>query len=145
MQVIGIEVGEFSSDFEAVFILWIAHEVQGHVFDDGHVLRSVVAAEPGQIVVEDDIEDPMQAVFDAPVGAHRRRESLGVETSGGEVVAPFVGKRAVALTVAFDHGDHGQVREARLVGIAAIREQPVDFMADDMAALLDPAVLAICG
>src|SRR5215468_3872772 len=34
--IVWIEVGEFSPDLEAVLVLWVVHEVHGHVFDDGH-------------------------------------------------------------------------------------------------------------
>ena len=44
LEVVGIEVGEFSPNLEAVLVFWISHEVDGHVFDDGHVLRPIAAA-----------------------------------------------------------------------------------------------------
>jgi hypothetical protein len=34
------------------------------VFDHGHILRPVEAAQPGEIVVEDDVENPMEPVLD---------------------------------------------------------------------------------
>src|ERR1700687_5953759 len=72
----------------------------------------------------------MQAVLDAPMGADGRREGLGVERRRGEVVSPLPRDRAVSLDAGFDHADHRQMGEARLIGIAAIREQPVDLVAD---------------
>ena len=78
-EIVGIEVGEFSPDLEAVLVFWMSHEVHGHVFDHGHVLRPVEAAQPGEIIVEDDIENPMQPVLDAPMGADCRGEGFGVE------------------------------------------------------------------
>ena len=54
-------------------------EVDGHVFDDRHVLRSEAGPETSEIVVEDDIEDPVQAIFDAPMGADGGGECAGVE------------------------------------------------------------------
>ena len=44
LEVVGVEVGEFSPDLEAVLVFWVSHEVHGHVFDDGHVLRAVAGA-----------------------------------------------------------------------------------------------------
>jgi len=78
-EVVWIEVGELSPHLEAVLAFWISHEVHGHVFDDGHVLRSVLAAEAGEIVVEDDVENPVQPVLDAPMGAHCGRKGFGIE------------------------------------------------------------------
>ena len=57
-----VEVCEFSADLEAVFVFWISHEVHGHMFDDGHILRSVAASQPRKIVVEDDVQDPVEPV-----------------------------------------------------------------------------------
>jgi len=78
-EVVGVQIGEFSPDLEAVLVLWVADEVHRHVFDDSHVLRYVAASQPGEIVVEHDVEHPVQAVLDAPVGADRGGEALGVE------------------------------------------------------------------
>jgi hypothetical protein len=46
-------------------------EVDGEVFDNGHVLRAVAGLQAGEIVAADDIEHPMEPVFDATPGAHR--------------------------------------------------------------------------
>ncbi len=51
------------------------------MFDDGHVFRAVSSPQSGEIVVEDDVEHPVQAVFHTPVRAHRAGEGLGVERS----------------------------------------------------------------
>ena len=91
----------------------------------------------------DDIENPMQSVLDAPVGADGRRKGFGIERYRGEVVSPFSRDRIISLDARFDHANHGQMGEARFVGIAAIREQPAYVMADDMVTLLDPAVIAV--
>jgi hypothetical protein len=76
-EVVGVEVGEFSADFEAVSVLWGADEVHVDVSDDGHVSGSVAGAQPGEIIVEDDVADPREVVFDAPMGAHRQGENIG--------------------------------------------------------------------
>ena len=39
--------------------------------------------------MEDDVETPVETVFDAPVVAHGAGEGLGVELRGGEGVAAF--------------------------------------------------------
>ena len=57
LEVVGIEVGEFSPDLEAVLIVLSAHQVHGHVFDDGHILGAGTGSEAGEVVMEDDIED----------------------------------------------------------------------------------------
>ena len=41
------------------------------MFDGGHVYRSVIGPQTYQIVMEDDIHDPVQPVFDVPVDTNR--------------------------------------------------------------------------
>ena len=55
--------------------------------EDGEVLRGV--AVPGAVVVlvEGDVEDPVEAVLDAPVAADDAGEVSGVGRQAGEVVA----------------------------------------------------------
>ena len=96
------------------------HEVDGEVFDDGHVLRAVAGPQAGEIVAEDDIEHPMEPVFDAPMGAHRLGEGCGIELGRAEIVAAFVRGFAAALGFGLDHRDHRQAGEGNLAGIAAV-------------------------
>jgi hypothetical protein len=95
--------------------------------------------------VEEDVHNPVEAVFDAPVGAHRVGELGGGELGRGEVVALGFGRLAVAIDLAFDHGDHGEAGKARLAGEAAAAGEPVDAVADAVAADLDAAVAAVGG
>jgi hypothetical protein len=78
-EAVGIQIGEFPASFEAVLVLWVADQVEVHVFDDGHVSWAVCGAEARKVVVEDDVEHPMETVLDAPVGSHGGGESLGLE------------------------------------------------------------------
>ena len=78
-EAVGIQIGEFPASFEAVLVLWVAAQVEVHVFDDGHVSWAVCGAEARKVVVEDDVEHPMETVLDAPVGSHGGGESLGLE------------------------------------------------------------------
>jgi len=50
-EIILIGIGKFPSVFEAVPVLWVAHEVHGDVFDDRHVVRAVCGSEPCEIVM----------------------------------------------------------------------------------------------
>ena len=40
MEIIWVEIGTFSADFEAVFVAWVADEVHGDMLDHGHILRT---------------------------------------------------------------------------------------------------------
>ncbi len=92
---------------------WMAHAVHCDVIDDGHVLRAVAGSQSGQIVMEDEIDNPVQAVLDAPMGAHRGGEGLGVGRRRGEVTAPLPRDRAISFDAAFDRADRGQMRKGR--------------------------------
>jgi hypothetical protein len=64
----------------------------------GKVCRGVVLAVAGQILVEDDVERPMQAVFDCPMRTDDAQNILGTvglahqeEALGGFVLAALAG------------------------------------------------------
>src|SRR3546814_9170491 len=95
--------------------------------------------------MEDDIEDPVQAVLDAPMGAPGMGEGLGIEPGGGEIIAAFALDLAAAFDAGLDHGDGGEAGEARFAGIAAVREEPVDGMADGVAAAFEAAMIVVEG
>ena len=80
-----------------MFVVCVADHVHSHVFDDGHVLGSAACSQPGQVVVKDDVEYPMEAIFDAPMASHGCGEGLGIELCGGKVESPFL----LDTTVAF--------------------------------------------
>ncbi|QNT68726.1 hypothetical protein [Defluviicoccus vanus] len=44
-----------------------------------------------------------------------------------------------------DHGDGGEPRHRRFIGISAVRREPGDVMAHRMPASLDPAVVGVGG
>ncbi|SEF03348.1 hypothetical protein SAMN05519104_7960 [Rhizobiales bacterium GAS188] len=108
-------------------------------------LTTAMFCGPCEIFVEDDVENPVQPVLDAPMGADRGRERFGIELRRSQIISPLSRDRSVSLDASFEHADHGEVGEARLVGVTAIREQPVDLVADDKATLLDAVVIAVGG
>ena len=61
-----------------MFVLGLFEQVEGDVLDDGEVLRAEAVSQPAEIIVEDDVEDPMEAVFDAPVGAGGAGQEHGI-------------------------------------------------------------------
>ena len=69
-EIIGIPAGAFSSELDASLVLGGSDEVDGEVSDDRHVFRAVPDSETRLIVAEGDVENPMQAVLDGPVGAN---------------------------------------------------------------------------
>ena len=102
----------------------VAHEVHGHVLHGGHVLGAVAGAQPGEVVVEDHVQDPVQPVIDAPVSAQRASEGGDVEPGGGQVVAAGGAGRAVALDLGLDRRDRGEAGEARIARMPAVASEP---------------------
>lgn len=76
--------GGFSSGFEAVFSRGLFDKIHGHVFDGGHVARSVAGAQAHEVVVEDNVAHPMEPVFDAPMGAHGAGQQAFVDGQRGQ-------------------------------------------------------------
>src|SRR3546814_9478384 len=76
LEVVRVEAGELPPVLEAVLVLGMADEVHGHVFDDGHVLGPVPGAQTGEVVVEDDVEHPVQPVLDAPMRSEEHTSEL---------------------------------------------------------------------
>ena len=74
----------FSADFEACLVIDIADEVEAHVTEGGHVGWAIAAAQSHEVVMEDDVHDPVQAVLDMPVGTHGGGELLCGKPGGGE-------------------------------------------------------------
>jgi hypothetical protein len=129
----------------AVAVLGVTGQVHGDVLDHGHVVRPEAGSKAREVVMEDDVEDPVQAVLDAPMGSDGGGEKLCIELDGREVVALLALDFSGALGGGLDHGDHGQAREQALLGKVPLRNQPVDLVADDMVALFEAAVVGIGG
>ena len=90
-----------------------AYDIEGETAEHGEVLRGVVLAASGLVLVEDDIEGPMQGVLDAPVLAHDG-EKLGGRVAPGEQEVALDG--LVAAPLALDPGDRDEAREVVLFG-----------------------------
>src|SRR5881392_1040502 len=67
-----------------------AESIECQLAQNGEVLRSVVLAVAGAVLVEDDVEDPVQLVLDTPVGAGDCALATTVSTAGSieQLVAP---------------------------------------------------------
>jgi len=68
-QVIVIPSSCFSPYFYTCLVGYLFDNIERCVADERHVCGSVLGSKPHQIVVEDHIHDPVQAIFDTPVGA----------------------------------------------------------------------------
>ena len=83
--------GTFEFASEGALGVFSANEIEGEVAQDGEVLRAAIEAVSRLILVHDDIEGPVEAVLDAPVGADDRAKALDRERRAEEIVGRFGG------------------------------------------------------
>ena len=62
-----IPFGELAFSLDRVFSGHGADEIEGQMAHQSHVLGAVAASQARLVLFEDDIEHPVQAVFDSPV------------------------------------------------------------------------------
>jgi hypothetical protein len=115
------------------------------VTDDGHVGGSVVGSQAHEVVAKDDVENPVKAVFDAPMGADGSGELSGGQRRRRQVIASGCAGFAVSFDVGLKHSDHGETRKTGFSGKAAAGGEPSDVMADGVAPDPNPAMIAIGG
>ncbi len=64
-------------------------DVEGEASHQGEVLGSVVLSVSLSVLVHGHVEDPVEAVFDGPMGAHDMLEAVGRERGAHDAVAGF--------------------------------------------------------
>ena len=143
MEIFGVPSCEFSSELDAFPIAVCADQIEGEVADDSHVLSAMALADARQIVLEADVEHPVERVFNAPMAPDRFAKGFGRHRLGGDVKALFGPDAVLGLDPAFDHGDGFKLGKAALAGKAARTLHPIDGLADRAAALLDAAMAFI--
>lgn len=67
---------------------------------DGHVMGAETSAQTRLVLSERDVDDPMEAVLDAPVTTHGLGGARRIEAGGGDAVV----RLAVRLTGSFGLG-----------------------------------------
>src|SRR5215469_17499167 len=128
---------EFAPQRHAGSIL--LHQVEGHVAENGEVISSVIATVSRLVLVHDGIENPVQAVFDAPMQADDLAQAFGREGLADEIIGGLdrLLRGGAART---DHlADSSQSRPAVTL------LQLLDFGAHEAGALLDTAVVTVYG
>ena len=82
------------------------NQVEDDFLQEGEVLWGVVLAYGAGILAKADIENPVKAVLDAPVGSHRGGELFGRQFTRADVVAPLELRLVVSdLTQGVDPSD----------------------------------------
>src|SRR5215469_14386711 len=93
-----------------------SNDIESEATQDGQVFRPVVFSGATGILVEDDVEDPVEAIFDAPMGTDDLQQALRRHVGGEEEVADhgFVCGLALNSSVCGDAGEGDDAGE--LVG-----------------------------
>src|ERR1035437_1526326 len=90
-------------------------QVEREMAQDGKVLGGVAIPNPTGVLVERDIEHPMQAIFDAPVAPHRRSALVGGQQVAEEIVAARLWARGADAPFFLDPPDGLQTRPVVLI------------------------------
>src|SRR5215831_17107019 len=115
----------------------LSHDVESHVAQDGEIVGSVVEAISGLILIHNDVEAPMESIFDAPMGTHDIGEALGGQGCAEKVIGCLGRGLGGEFTDADDFAD------GRQSGPLMPLLEPSDIGRDEGGAGFDPTVIAI--
>ena len=90
-------------------------EIECDSAQGGEVLGGVFRAGAAFVFAERDVERPMQGVLDAPMFAHGRAESPGIQGQAREVIAALDGVLSLDAPDGFDHAHAAQLFPLLLV------------------------------
>jgi hypothetical protein len=82
-----VPAGSFDLSPEGCLVRVGPEEIEGKLSQEGEVFGSIVLAVSGAILVEDDVEHPMEAILDRPVRPGDMEQLLGGERLGEEEMA----------------------------------------------------------
>jgi hypothetical protein len=111
--------------------------------DHGHVFGAVAGSEARLVLVEDDVEDPVEAIFDPPMAAHGVGGGFGGEGGGGDIVSGVEAAVILEFGTRRDLDDGGDGGQAQFAGEAPVAIEPLDLADDGDGALLDAAVALV--
>src|SRR3984957_13223694 len=90
-----------------------AQDVERNAAQDGKILWAVVLAGPRVVLVEDDIEPPVQLIFYAPVRTRDLEQTAGRKAFGQHDVVDGLGELAIGLALGLDAANGGEAGEGR--------------------------------
>jgi len=93
-----------------------SQDIESQTSKDGEICWSVVLAAPDLIFAEQDVELPMQIVFDGPVASDRNQQFFCRHFAGQRKTTDFVSGLAVDGAPAFEPADSAQIDECVLAG-----------------------------
>jgi hypothetical protein len=96
------------------------NDIESEPAQDREVFRAVVFPGSGAVFAEDDVEDPMQSILDAPMTAHRLQQSFGGDVLGQEEMwlLRTSTMRASARGDAAQSDDAGEAACGRYAGVS---------------------------
>src|SRR3954471_18863954 len=105
-----LPAGPFDFDTQGAFGGFLGQEIKGHMAQDGEVMRAVIAAVSGIVLIHNHVQDPMQVVFDCPMGPCRVPESFRRQWRAQQVIGRLGGDLGCRFTGAGDLADGGEAR-----------------------------------
>ncbi len=129
----------FAADWD--FGRFGVERVDRHVFESGEILWTVVASVAGAVLVHVDIEHPVEAVFDAPMGAGGLVQALGREGFGEQIVGGLGGRRVGVRALEFARA--ANCADGFQAGPVMAVLQPTDIVGDDGASGLDAPMVGV--
>ena len=117
----------------------LREEIECDVVEDGEIFWRMARADARLILMQGDVEDPVEAVFNGPVAAHDPGEGRGVRGQARDEEPGLVGGAVADGTLAIHAENAAQTRPA-----GPIRE-PREIVGGPRSADLDAAVVAVDG
>ncbi len=87
--------------------------------DNGHVMCAMALSEPGLVVIEDDVEGPVEGIFDSPVSADVVGGLLSAELCRRDVVSGLDAASILEFGMGQDPDDGSGGRQAQFAGKVA--------------------------
>lgn len=123
-----------------MFVGYGSDEIESEMAHDGHVECAMALSEARLVVVEDDVEGPVQSVLDQPVAAHGVSGPFGCQLCGGDEVSRVEAASILQSGARGDAHDGCGVGQAQFTGKATLALEPAGLVADSDGALLDAAM-----
>jgi hypothetical protein len=140
IEIVGCPCSELTAELDGFRIPRGSDKIEREVPYHGHVPGPESFAQTGLVIVESDVQNPMQAVLDPPMAADGLTGALRIELRRSDVVSGFRVWPADPLDTRLDTNDAGDAGQAQFAGEAAISGQPVDLAHDTDGALFDTAM-----
>ena len=76
-QVVGVPGSDFAASLYGALVVGLTDEVEGEGAHDRHIVSAMPKPEAREVLLDGDVEDPRNAILNAPMAPRRLGESLG--------------------------------------------------------------------